>query len=341
MKRFLYESLRFYVRLGLQFYFSKIQIRGRNNVPENKPVLFTANHQNAFLDALLIVAFNRRHTYFLARAGIFGHPIANFFLSLINILPIYRIRDGRHTLVKNEDVFKQCFGILEAGNALLIFPEGNHDLHRRLRPLSKGFTRIVTGALEHSDISELVVVPIGINYEHHQRFQHGVSVIFGEPFEITRFNIRSSKELKDVVSVRMKELITHIEDGYEKTVATLNAAGVDYLNPQTVKDILNGYEPPAKNKKAPLISFFLYWIAVSNNIFVILLWSIIKSRIKDPVFIGSIKFVFGIFIVPVIYFFQSLLVFLLAGIGWSIMYFLFSVFTVRWLRDTDKSTAKT
>ena len=63
-------------------------------------------------------------------------------------MPIYRIRDGVQQLGKNQEIFEQCFSILNKQKALMIFPEGSHNRKRTIRPLSKGFTRILYGTLE-------------------------------------------------------------------------------------------------------------------------------------------------------------------------------------------------
>ena len=90
-----YAGVRRFVSWGLQNYFGKIEVHGESQVPASGAVLFTVNHQNAFLDALLIATTNKRYTHFLVRADVFKFSWARRFFRTLNMLPIYRWRDGR------------------------------------------------------------------------------------------------------------------------------------------------------------------------------------------------------------------------------------------------------
>ena len=59
------------------------------------------------------------------------------------MLPVYRIRDGWGNLNKNTAIFSKSALLLSEDEAVVVFPEGNHNLRRTVSPLSKGFTRVV------------------------------------------------------------------------------------------------------------------------------------------------------------------------------------------------------
>jgi len=142
MKKIWYLFVKLYVRLGFAFYFKKIMISGLENIPKDKAILFVANHQNALIDPILIASIMPRELNFLTRADVFNKPLIKALLSTVNMMPIYRIKDGRTGLSKNEEVFEKCHKILNNNGTILIFPEGNHNIQRRLRILSKGFINI-------------------------------------------------------------------------------------------------------------------------------------------------------------------------------------------------------
>ena len=125
MKKIWYLFVKIYMRLGFAFYFKKILISGTKNIPKNKAILFVANHQNALIDPLLIGAISPRELNFLTRADVFNKPLIKALLSTVNMMPIYRIKDGRSGLSKNEEVFQKCYKILNKNGTILIFPEGN------------------------------------------------------------------------------------------------------------------------------------------------------------------------------------------------------------------------
>lgn len=314
-QRIWYYALRTYVWIGLHFYFRKIIVRGLENIPKDHAVLFTPNHQNAFMDALLVVATNHRYTHFLTRADVFKKGFIHWLLSTLNLIPVYRIRDGWSSLDKNQESFNQCSACFEKGECVLIFPEGNHGMLRRVRPLSKGFTRVVFEALQKNPDMKLSVVPVGLNYTHHTSFFGSVSIYYGKPIAAVDYFMQQqpqgANELRHTLSSSMKKLITHVADEvhYETIISELNQRGADYLNPIAVNKLIseltihNNDSQTIRSKKLKTIKLFapIYYLLYSINLAPLLWWKKIVSGVKDPVFISSLKFAFGIFVLPIYY----------------------------------------
>ena len=216
MKNLGYWLLKLWIRTGLYLYYGKIKISGLENIPENEAVLFLPNHQGALMDVLLIVTNCRRKPFFLTRSDVFQRQALNNFFSFLQMLPIYRIRDGRESLKKNQAVFDTCTQLLLEKNALVMFPEANHNLMRRIRPLSKGFTRIISNTLEKIPQLEIQIIPIGMNYRSNIGFPDKVAVKYGLPISTNTMckNIGVQHDvlvLKDAVFNSLKRLTTHIE----------------------------------------------------------------------------------------------------------------------------------
>jgi len=66
-----YELLRKSVKFAYQKFFRQIEIRGAENIPSGEPVIFAPNHQNALMDALVVLFVINKPVFFLARADIF------------------------------------------------------------------------------------------------------------------------------------------------------------------------------------------------------------------------------------------------------------------------------
>lgn len=214
-----YQFFRFpLVKSGLYFFYKKIIIEGKEHIPRNKPILFVPNHQNSFMDAFLVVVHTKPFTYFLTRAQAFNPPLLAKFLRSLNMLPVYRVRDGLSSVTKNNAIFDECIQYLKRNDAILIFPEANHDLKRRIRPLSKGFTRIAFDAeVQENWNMDLQIIPVGLNYTEHQRSRNAVKVVFGEPILMKQFQELYEKDeraaanaLKKQVSDEMKKLVMHV-----------------------------------------------------------------------------------------------------------------------------------
>lgn len=52
-KELLYFSVKIFFHSILSIFFREVQIVGRDNIPAFGPVLFSVNHQNQFVDAVM------------------------------------------------------------------------------------------------------------------------------------------------------------------------------------------------------------------------------------------------------------------------------------------------
>ena len=112
--------VRVYLRIGLFFYYRRIKSVGKENIPNNKPVMVLGNHQNALIDPLLLAKDFNTYAYYLTRAGVFKKNFVSKLLALFNMLPVYRIRDGWSNLTQNNAIFEQCKHILNAKKTLVL-----------------------------------------------------------------------------------------------------------------------------------------------------------------------------------------------------------------------------
>lgn len=208
------------VRPALRLFHSETTVVGGENIPEDKPVLFVSNHQNSFLDALHLVSNTKLFVHFLTRAEAFENPILAGFFRSINMLPVYRVRDGFSSVKKNEAIFSKCFERLKQGDAVLVFAEASQDLRRRIRPLSKGFTRIAFGAEEqHNWELDLQIIPVGISYSAHRKSRAPVRIEFGSAIPVVNFmeiytedEREAASTLKKTTAEKLKSLTMHVSN---------------------------------------------------------------------------------------------------------------------------------
>ena len=216
--RWLYRILRPIVRIGLKVYFRKIYIRFEQHVPKTGPVLISANHPSAFLEAILLACFLDRPIHYLVRGDIFKNDWAKKLLGLTHQIPIYRFRDGFSSMRKNHETFEKVYELLEKDEVVVIFSESFTFLEKRLRPIQKGTARIAFGAYERIG-KFFPIVPIGINYTDAVRFRSEVSIKGGEHihFEEDYLLFKKDKQaglqsLTDKVRKYLHPLIIEIED---------------------------------------------------------------------------------------------------------------------------------
>jgi len=185
----------------MRVHFRRIYRSGVNYIPSSGPVIFACNHPNAFLDAIVVALSVDRPVHFLTRSDVFKTRLARFFLVRLNMIPIYRMRDGMDSLDKNQAVFQRCIDILQEGKVLLIFSEGSCVMEKRLRPLKKGTARIAFLAEKASNWKLNVnIIPVGINYIEPQLFRTDLIISFGRPFQIPEFNVKIQEDLPKAIN---------------------------------------------------------------------------------------------------------------------------------------------
>ena len=338
MKNLWYRIIRGYVKTGLYFYYKSIITIGQENIPKNKPVLFIANHRNGLIDPILIAITSQRIHHYFTRASAYKNPIANFWLRTINMVPIYRIRDGLNSIALNQDVFRNSYEVFKNNGTFIIFPEGNHDIPRKLRPLKKGFMRVSFGFLENNPDKELYIVPVGLNYKETYKPFTDVSILYGSPIKAGNYynpekieqsfvnlNIKASDELKKL-SVHIDDVSNH--DSIEKQ---LLEEGYDFTDPVAINSRLQNLQvKPSvqkdfKEEKNGILMYFLYAVFFINSIFPILIWRNVKTKVSDPVLVNTFRYGLGLGLFTVFYLLQTLIVSIIFNWKTGLIYFLGSL----------------
>ena len=139
------QLLKILIRAGLWLFCHKIHLKNKQLFTTKGPLLIIANHPNSFLDALIIGSYYKRRLYFLARGDAFKKPIHRFLLESLNMIPVYRLREGKEFLHLNEYAFNKSIDLLSKGFAVLIFIEGICINSNELQPFKKGTARILEG----------------------------------------------------------------------------------------------------------------------------------------------------------------------------------------------------
>ena len=323
------------VKLGLFFYSKKIKVSGRKNIPKKGAVLFAVNHPNGLVDPLYVTTTNSRQNHFLVRAASFKKPFIKRILESLYLMPIYRIRDGIKQLANNEEIFNKCHNILHKKETLMIFPEGSHNYRRSVRPLSKGFTRIIFGALEKFPDLNITVIPVGITYQHISNYPAKVAINYGKPIIANSIFKENTKAkainiIKAKVTAQLKTLSVHIPDdeNYDTILEKLNNAQVDFTEVKSVNKMILKNEFPSTKKAATNYLKPLYYLLLANSFIPYLIWKKIYAKIDEIEFIDTFRYASSLVTFPLFYVIQSLIVGLIFNKNIGLMYFAISIFAV-------------
>ena len=306
MKRLVYFIVKRVTRISVGMFFSKLEIVGTENIPRNKPLIFAPNHQNAFLDAFMVGSISPVGIHYLTRADVFNNPF-RWFLDALQMMPIYRIRDGFGQLSQNAGVFEACRILFSQTKSVLIFPEGNHGEDYYLRPLTKGISRLALESQEELKDKELWIQPVGLNYFDLRRPRRKATVVFGEPIRVgdymatyTEKKPKALKDLRDDVFTRMKEsmFIPDNDEKYEIRKSWL-IQQKEHLSFQEMKRFLKDVEARAPEKKRYAVFGFIgKLLGVFNYPPLYLMKFLLGKKIKDIVFTSSIKWGVALFLYP-------------------------------------------
>ncbi|WP_255572982.1 lysophospholipid acyltransferase family protein [Hanstruepera marina] len=342
MKALWLHLVRAYLRMGLFFYYRRFHTVNKEAVPKTGPLVILSNHNNALMDALLIATRAGRFSYFLTRASVFTNPRIKSFLMSLNMLPVYRVRDGWSTIQNNNEIFEYCRELLHKGKVVALFPEGNHNIRRTVRPLSKGFTRIIFETLETYPETNLKIIPIGLNYEQADAFADSVSMVIGNPLNATDFISDNRNQdilnLKEAVSDNLEVLTTHIPaDNYDKDLETLEKLQVNFLYPSAVNNcIASNYKDCSfKLHYKPKVLKSVFKALMCIVLFVpyaIWVW-FVKPRINEIEFVSTFRFAISVTLVPIWILFVVIVLntFFVAsvGLGYILLTLLFSLLAVK------------
>ena len=139
------QLLKLFIQAGLWLFCQEIHLKNKQLFKTKGPLLIIANHPNSFLDALIIGSYYKRRVYFLARGDAFKKPLHRFILESLNMIPVYRLREGKEFLHLNDYAFNKSIDLLSKGFAVLVFIEGVCINSHELQPFKKGTARILEG----------------------------------------------------------------------------------------------------------------------------------------------------------------------------------------------------
>tara|TARA_B100001173_G_C16002085_1_gene553940 strand:+ start:43 stop:1083 length:1041 start_codon:yes stop_codon:yes gene_type:complete len=295
MKKLFYYFVKYAIKFTTNCYFRKIDIYGLENIPKNGGVLFSPNHQGAFLDPLIVGCNIQRPITSLTRSDVFGGPL-QWFMDALKMLPVYRIRNGFANLKKNEAVFDKCKNLLSNNQWIMMFSEAAHHDEFFLQHLSKGSSRLAYEAQENSKNS-IYIVPVGINYGNNKNPYCDLHLVFGEAILIKSFTKLTSEkvdrinEIKDFLKVGMKKCmwLPEEDENYENRKRLIHSENTK----RSFQDLKRGIEeqslPIKKKVKRQKWQKLMIGLFSLPNLPPLIIIKKLLGLFEDVVFYSSIK----------------------------------------------------
>jgi 1-acyl-sn-glycerol-3-phosphate acyltransferase len=201
----LHRIVRFAILRLLRLFYPRVEVQGREYLPQDGPIIFVLNHPNGLLDPLLLMASLRRQIAFLAKSTFFGNPLGRLCMDAFGALPVYRQHDqpdARSAALneRNETTFARCRALLRRHIALALFPEGTTHSGAELLPLKTGAARIALSAEDEAGWQlGLRIVPVGLWYQNKTLFRSSALLVVGPPFTIAEYRAQYAAQPRAAV----------------------------------------------------------------------------------------------------------------------------------------------
>jgi 1-acyl-sn-glycerol-3-phosphate acyltransferase len=166
-RRFVIILLRFFMNL-----FAEIEVEHPERVLGEGALMAAANHVSA-CDAIIMQLVIQRPLCFMSKAELFRNPLFAWFLNQIGSFSVKRGEFDRQAILNAK-------GVLDAGQALMMFPEGT-------RTFGKGMVEARTGTAYLAMRNRCPIIPVSISGAE-RILKNGlrrakVQVAFGEPIQ--------------------------------------------------------------------------------------------------------------------------------------------------------------
>jgi 1-acyl-sn-glycerol-3-phosphate acyltransferase len=111
---FSYRAIQRWAKVAVSIVYRRVHVTAMSKLPENRPVILTANHSAALADVAIMIKEIPEYPHFLAAASWWKSPPARMLFNAGGVVPIHRRRDGEG-VKENLSAFEACNTTLATG----------------------------------------------------------------------------------------------------------------------------------------------------------------------------------------------------------------------------------
>lgn len=193
----------------LPFYFKQIDVSGQEQIPLSGPVILAPTHRSRW-DAFMIpyVAgydITGRHLRFMVSADEMT-GLQGWFIRRMGGFPI----DPKRPTIAS---LRHGMDLLQAGETLVIFPEGDIYREHQVQPLKPGLARLALQAEASRSQLGITIVPISIHYsEPLVPWRCQVKITIGCPLKVADYNTGSPKQQAKKLTDDLQQALVGIRE---------------------------------------------------------------------------------------------------------------------------------
>jgi 1-acyl-sn-glycerol-3-phosphate acyltransferase len=197
---------------GILRIFIRLEIKGKENLPANGPIIAVFNHLNLIDPPLHIISIVPRDSIIMAKEELFYYWPIPIFRILMDVAEAYPVR-RRGTLEERQVAMKYAEEVLAKGLLFGIYPEGTRSKAGCLKEAYHGCALIAlsTGA---------PLIPVSIRGTERLKgigwlTRPKVTITFGKPFSLPSVQDEPTEEqLKELTEYIMGKVATILPPEY-------------------------------------------------------------------------------------------------------------------------------
>lgn len=189
-------------------YFGRVKVIGREHLPKSGPIILAPTHRSRW-DAMTVpfasgYHITKRHLRFMVSADeVTG--LQGWFIRRMGGFPIDTARPAISSLRHGVD-------LLEQGEALVIFPEGNIYREPQVQTLKPGLARLAIQAETSTPTLGVKIIPMSIQYdEPNVPWRCNVQIKIGPAIPVAEYTTgrpkQDGKVLTSVLQAAMEDLV--------------------------------------------------------------------------------------------------------------------------------------
>jgi len=152
------------------------KVYGKQNIPEEGPIILVGNHRHAF-DPVVVMTYTKRIVHYMAKESIFK-GIHGKILKEIGLIKVYRTKSNPVAVTEAVEILKQ-------GGTVGIFPEGHRN------KTDQDLLKFRHGAVAIAKQANTKIIPFAIRGKY-KVFKKGLELEFGEPVDISKMEIEEA-----------------------------------------------------------------------------------------------------------------------------------------------------
>lgn len=198
----------------LPFYFNRIEVNGRENIPLDGPVILAPTHRSRWDALILAYAAGKlatgRDLRFMVSSTEMNRKVQGWFIRRLGGFAVNPKRPSSDSLYHSID-------LLCLGEMLTIFPEGNIYHQRFVESLKRGLATIALQAQAKVPAKTVTIVPISIHYSQlYPRLGCDVRVDIGKAIAVSRYGTRkSTKKVSQQLTADLEDALRDVHETEE------------------------------------------------------------------------------------------------------------------------------